>query len=323
MQDGAVAGGVGLVGVSLLLLSTPPPLPRVPPPPQITLLAGGDVMLGRGVDRRMAETGDFALPLRQLGPLLRAADLAFVNLESPLCPQGPYGEPGTMVLRARPEAVRTLAEAGVDVVSLANNHALDCGARGLLLTRERLAEAGIAAVGAGESFEAAHGGAVLERGGLRVGFLAYTYAARNDWPGARGAVVAGLDPSQLEADIRALRARSDVVVVSLHAGTEYSPRPHPEQQRFARRAVGAGAHLILGHHPHVRQPSEPHGSARIFYSLGNLVFDQPWPETRRGGLVRARVVGRKLVEAELLTVEIENLCCPRLVEPTENPPEAN
>jgi poly-gamma-glutamate synthesis protein (capsule biosynthesis protein) len=225
-----------------------------------------------------------------------------------------------MVLRARPDAIATLIEAGVDVVSLANNHSLDCGLRGLAFTRTELARADIAAVGAGEDFATAHCGAVLERNELRVGFLAYTYADTNDHLGATGAVVAGMNREQLRVDILALRARSDVVVVSLHAGAEYSPHAGREQQEFARAAIDAGARLVVGHHPHVVQPPEAYHGGWIFYSLGNLVFDQPWPETQAGWLLRAKIIGRKLMEAESLPIQIENLCCPRLLDPT---PEAS
>jgi poly-gamma-glutamate synthesis protein (capsule biosynthesis protein) len=276
----------------------------VPNPIETRLLAGGDVMLGRWIGKAALESEDPAWPLRGLAPALASADLAFVNLESPFSDKGPV-YPGNMIFRAAPEMIAALKESGIDVVSTANNHARDCGARGVEYTLDWLAKNGIAAAGSGSSEEAAHEGVVLERNGFKFGFLAYTYDQSNgNWsePDPRIAV---LDLEVLREDIARLRGRAQVVIVSMHAGIEYQMKPHLSQVTFARAAIDAGAQVVLGHHPHVVQPWERYKNGVIYYSLGNLVFDQfQRRETQRGLLAEIVFHGRSIKRAGVLPVEL-------------------
>jgi poly-gamma-glutamate capsule biosynthesis protein CapA/YwtB (metallophosphatase superfamily) len=127
------------------------------------LLFGGDVMLCRYI-------GHIA-PFRDLSAFLSAADIAFVNLESPFSDQGRRVETG-MVFKAEPAMIEHLKEAGIDIVSTANNHARDRGGYGIEFTLKWLAQNGIASVGTGLSSTLAHQGTVLVRNGVRFGFLA-------------------------------------------------------------------------------------------------------------------------------------------------------
>jgi poly-gamma-glutamate capsule biosynthesis protein CapA/YwtB (metallophosphatase superfamily) len=100
--------------------------------------------------------------------------------------------------------------------------------------------------------------------------------------------------------------------VSMHAGSEYSPRPNSQQLRFAHAAIEAGARVVVGHHPHVVQPWERHGAGAIFYSLGNLVFDQfQRAETQHGALAEVVFAGKTLASARTLPVDIVDTA-PRL-----------
>jgi len=184
--------------------------------------------------------------------------------------------------RAESRIRQALALAGVDVVSLANNHALDFGFEALADTQQLLAERSIAFAGAGPNEAAARAPVIVERNGLRVAFLAYVdvpvetrtgfdtrqWIATADTPG-----VAWADAEHMAADVAAARARADVVIVLLHFGLEGRPQITAAQRAQAHAAIDAGAALVLGAHPHVLQPVEQYRGGLIAYSLGNFVFE--------------------------------------------------
>ncbi|HEV2688078.1 MAG TPA: CapA family protein, partial [Bryobacteraceae bacterium] len=274
------------------------------PSPVTRILFGGDVMLSRNVGMLAREKADPAWPLHDMAGLFASADLAFVNLEAPFSDHGHRVEKG-MVFKAEPEMVDALRLAGIDIVSTANNHVRDCGAYGVGFTLDLLARNGIAAVGTGHTEEAAHQGTVLERNGVRFGFLAYTYDQSNGNHADRDNRVAMMDAEDMSEDVEDMRERSDVVIVSMHAGLEYWSKPTPSQRKFARAAIDAGASVVVGHHPHVTQPVESWGNGVIFYSLGNLVFDQfQRKETQRGLIADVRFVGRRLAGYGAIPVDI-------------------
>jgi poly-gamma-glutamate synthesis protein (capsule biosynthesis protein) len=261
-------------------------------------------MLSRFVGRLARQRRDPASPMRDLAPVLQAADLAFVNLEAPFSDRGPLVESG-MIFKAEPEMIAALQLAGIDIVSTANNHARDCKSYGVEFTLDWLASHGIAAVGTGRTAEEAHAGVVLDRNGLRFGFLAYTYDQSNGNYADIDERVALLNVSRMREDVASLAERADVIIVSMHAGLEYQPKPNSQQVEFAHAAIDAGARVVVGHHPHVTQPWERYGAGVIFYSLGNLVFDQfQRVETQRGALAEVVFEGRTVAQAGLLPVDI-------------------
>ena len=282
--------------------------------PATRILFGGDVMLSRYVGKLAREKKDPAWPLRDLAPLLAGADIAFVNLESPFSDRGKPVEEG-MLFKAEPEMIAGLELAGIDIVSTANNHARDRDAYGVDYTLDLLAQHGILAVGTAKSAEEVHKGAVLARNGIRFGFLAYTYDQTNGNRGDRDDRVAMMDPAQMRLDVAGLKQRADVAIVSMHAGNEYSSKPNAQQKQFARAAIEAGASIVVGHHPHVTQPWEAYGGGAIFYSLGNLVFDQfQRAETQKGALAEVVFAGTSLTHAAVLAVDIVRTV-PRLITP--------
>ena len=275
------------------------------PYPAVTrLILGGDVMLSRHVGRVARSQHDPAFPLRDLAPVLQAADIAFVNLESPFSDKGQVVEHG-MIFKAEPEMIASLKVAGIDIVSTANNHARDQGSYGVEFTLDWLERHQIGAVGSGKTAEAAHAGAVIERNGIRFGFLAYTYDQANGNHSDTDDRVAVMDLACLRRDLAAMRARVDVAIVSMHAGTEYANKPNAQQTAFAQAAIDGGARVVVGHHPHVTQSWERRGEGAIFYSLGNLVFDQfQRVETQHGGLADIVFEGPRLARANLIPVDI-------------------
>jgi poly-gamma-glutamate synthesis protein (capsule biosynthesis protein) len=283
----------------------------IPQPVQTRLLFGGDVMLSRWVGKIARERRDPASPLRDLAAVLSDADIAFVNLEAPFSDRGSVVESG-MVFKAEPDMIEALQAAGIDIVSTANNHARDCAGYGVEFTLDWLAAHGIATVGSAKTPELAHQGTVLTRNGIRFGFLAYTYDQSNGNHTDIDPRVPVMDTGRMLDDLRGLRERADVAIVSMHAGLEYSPAPNGQQKEFAQAAIDAGARIVVGHHPHVTQPWERYGSGVIYYSLGNLVFDQfQRAETQRGLLAETVFSGAALVHAGAIPVEIVNTV-PRL-----------
>jgi len=273
-------------------------------PMETRLVFGGDVMMSRYVGKAARAAGDPAYPFREIAPFLKAADLTFVNLEAPFSDKGKPTQSG-LVFRAGPEMIEGLKLAGVDVVSTANNHARDCGGYGVEFTLDWLTANGIAATGSAASADAAHEGIVLARNGTRFGFLAYTYDQSNGNHSDIDARVAVMDIPAMKKDVWRLRSRASVVIVSMHAGTEYAPRPNHQQQAFAHAAIDAGAQIVVGHHPHVTQPIEEYGGGLILYSLGNLVFDQfQRKETQRGELAEVWMKEGKLLRWNLVGVDI-------------------
>ncbi len=280
-------------------------LPGEPTPPTLTLALTGDVMLGRGVAQAL--DGDWEAAFAEVQPWLTEADLAFANLESPLtaAPPPPFippnngeGQRGGYDLRAKPEAVAALHAAGFDVLSLANNHALDAGQAGLAETVATLDAAGITGL------------VDLEIGGL--GNLVHWSPAY--WPTSLPTYhflafddsVAPLDVAAASDRVTAAAEQAALVVVSVHWGGEYQAAPGPRQRAIARALTEAGADLIVGHGPHVLQRVEWMGEALVAYSLGNFLFDQPYPaDCRRGAILRVTLQGDRLVAVKAVPTVVE------------------
>ncbi len=261
-------------------------------------------MFSRGVRRQILLSGDPALPFRKIAPLLAGANLAFVNLESPFSDRGPYHENG-LIFHAPPSAIAGLQLAHVAAVSAANNHSRDCGPHGVEFTVSWLCSHGITPVGSSASAEQTHRGVILERNGVRFGFLGYTYDQQNgNWRDI-DARIALADPAVVSQDVANLRKRCDVVIVSVHNGIEYMTKPTKAQVEFAHAAIDAGATLVIGHHPHVIQPKETYRNSLIFYSLGNFVFDQFQREaTQHGEIAEVDFLGRGIFTANIWPVKI-------------------
>ncbi len=251
-------------------------------PDAVIVAWGGDCVFGRAVALGSAKGGN---PLSRVAPYLRAADLAVVNLEGPLT-QAPRISRGPYDLRGDPAAAAYLAEAGVDLALVANNHTTDNGAAGLAETLAVLRSAGVEAVGGGE-LAAANSPALFTVRGVRLGVLAFdaTGLGVPASPSAWG--VARYDQQTARRELAALADRVDVRVVSLHWGVEDQVVPGQAQRSVAAELLSAGADLIVGHHPHVVQPIEwvarpGRTPALIAWSLGNLLFDALEPDRQRG-----------------------------------------
>lgn len=282
------------------------------PAPEVTLAAVGDILLARGVGREIEQRGvDY--PLSGASSVLKGADLAFGNLECALSRRGTH-IPKLFSFKAPPERVACLQSGGLGMLSLANNHSFDCGRTGLTETMETLRAAGIRWCGAGTSLAEAEQPAMVDVRGVRIAFVGFSQFIpeglflREDRP-----TIALAEAARVERAVRAARARADVVVASFHWGVEFRSRPTPLQSSLARRAVDAGADLVLGHHPHVLQGFEVVRAggrrkrpALIAYSLGNFVFDQREHLRAETLVLRCRVNRDGVQAAEILPMQIRS-----------------
>ncbi len=264
--------------------------PLAPGEPVVSVMIVGDVMPGRGVSAEPDPWSDVA-------GWLGAADLTLGNLEAALVDGGaprraPTGEAQPILLSAAPDAAGSLRQAGFDILSLANNHSLDYGVVGLKETVSHLQQVGLEIVGL-----TTEDGAIApldqQVNGVRLAFLAFN-AIPDPHPhetclsaGACGPQPVRWEPAAAAAAITAAKIQADAVIVSVHWGFEYEPRPDPSQEKAARVMLEAGADLIVGHHPHVVQAIAVSDAQVAAYSLGNFVFDQRVDGTRQGLALRA------------------------------------
>jgi hypothetical protein len=186
-----------------------------------------------------------------------------------------------------------LRQAGVGVVSLANNHVMDYGPSGLAQTMDALSGAGVRFAGAGLDRERACAPAFVTIRGTRVAFLARTgvLVTAPSYAQERSPGTAFLDPTETVAAIKRCRPNAEVVVLLLHWGLEEYRYPSPSQRKLVKQFARAGADVVLGHHPHVTQGIERIGRTVVAYSLGNFAFGETewqWRD-RDGSPVSARL----------------------------------
>ncbi len=249
----------------------------------LTLAFAGDVLLSDHVLNAYRSGGGIRGVVGE--SLLQAAeeaDLFMVNQEFPFSSRGSAAPDKQFTFRLPPEKVSILQEMGIDLVTLANNHALDFGPDALLDTCRTLDEAGIPYVGAGENLEQAKALYSREIGGWTVGFLGATrvmpvaeWAATRSGPG----MLSTYDPGILLEEIRKAKEFCDYLVVYVHWGVEREDRPKEYQRQLGHQYIEAGADLVIGSHPHVLQGIEYYQGKPIVYSLGNFVFGSSIPRT--------------------------------------------
>jgi poly-gamma-glutamate synthesis protein (capsule biosynthesis protein) len=310
--------------------SEAPPAPGYDPDTAWTLVAGGDILLDRGVYKTVKVDGkgvDFPfdggtaeitsryccssfgweLPRTQrtggagaMRALLQGADLAIANFENPAPNSFRWHTSGT-VFSADPTMIDGLVNAGIDYVSLANNHIRDAGARGIVETMANLDARGLAHGGAGRNLADARRPVLLDAAGTTVAILGYDTIAKGYAAGPDRAGSAQLTAAVVKEDVAAARAAgAEVVIVFPHWGTEYDATPFGSQQTLARAVLDAGADMVIGNHAHWAGAMEIHDGRPIWYALGNFVFDQTWSEpTMEGITLELTYTGAELLQARM------------------------
>ncbi|HLE39953.1 MAG TPA: CapA family protein [Nitrospirota bacterium] len=253
---------------------------------EIVIAAVGDVMMPGSIQATIAKKKyNYDLLFEKVTLDLSAADITFANLETPVDHGARIS--GYPKFNARPELLASLKRAGVDIVSIANNHIMDAGVAGLKRTLGNIDAAGLVFVGAGSTKAGATEIKRITAKDMTVAFLAYTYSTNERLPRRKpdepGVNILRTDS---EADLALAVERvkeagqsSDLVVVSLHWGDEYAAVPTAWQRQVAEELIETGADIILGHHPHVLQPIESHTAedgrqGLIVFSLGNFISTQ-------------------------------------------------
>lgn len=269
---------------------------------RITLAAVGDIMSNR-------DSPDAVRSIIELSaPVLKKYDLRFCQLENILSEKGTASTVGRVPARAHPRNVEALTIGGFDVVSFASNHCLDWGIEAMLDTIELVRSKGIQVVGAGKDSEEARRPVIVEKKGIRVGFLGYNsilpygYWAdvkkpgcaplrvvthyemvEHEQPGTPPRILTYPHKEDMDAmlqDIRALKAQADVVLLSLHWGLHFTrAKLATYQQEVAHAAIDAGADVIIGTHSHILKGIETYKGKVIFYSLGNFALDSGWTKS--------------------------------------------
>ena len=260
---------------------------------EITVLLTGDVMLGRTVMLNSRGEANFNYPFDKTGEVLKAADLVLVNLESPISESCPDLSEG-FLLCSKPEMIGGLVYSGVDVASMANNHAHNLGEEGIEETKKLLNQNGIEVTGLGSLL-------IKEIKGVKFGILGFDFTSKK--------------PVDSDYELIGMsKDKSDILIVGVHWGTEYTSEPNEYQRTWAAKLIKAGADVIVGHHPHWVQTVEFIDAKPVYYSLGNFVFDQMWSEkTKKGMVVKLAFNGAKLIKEERIPIYMSLWAQPEFV----------
>lgn len=264
------------------------------------MIAGGDVMLGRTVNYNIRKRYGVDWPFRYISSVLRGADMVIVNLESPFYPGCPLTNEG-MVFCSDDTNVPILPANNITIVNIANNHIANYGLDGIETTLSLLEAHKINTVGARTS-------RIIAAGNKKFGFIGF-----ND-VGKVPDLVSNADNQFISSQISKLRSNVDFVVATIHWGNEYTTTISDRQRELGRLMIDQGADLVIGHHPHWIQPVEIYKNKIIFYSLGNLVFDQMWSRETREGLLVQFVFNENLdTDITLIPVLIHEYGQPRIL----------
>lgn len=265
-----------------------------------TMIATGDIIPARSVNFKVHQYKNFLWPYEQTSSMTKKADITFINLETPLVKDCGLTQEG-MTFCGDAGNVDGLVFAGVDVVSLANNHAANYGVSGVTETVKRLNEQGILTTGV-------KGPTYQDIRGIRFAFLGYNDVGR--WQG-----ISNADEDKIVQEIKEAKKNADVVIVAYHWGIEYVSQPSERQKELGHFTIDSGANLVIGNHPHWIQPIEIYKGKLITYAHGNFIFDQMWSQKTREGVVgRYTFYNNQLIDVEYFPIEIKDYGQPYFLE---------
>lgn len=282
--------------------STIAPQPGTAP---VVLTAVGDINF-HSIDGLILNDPEY--PWKGTIDILRKATILVGNLEAPLSKRGSEYTKKTWILRADPRTVDSVAMAGFDVLTLANNHIMDYGPIALQDTLAALDNVKIARAGAGMNLNEARQPAIITApDGTKFAFLAYSltypeiFWANSSRPGTPYG-----DPSFFVPDIKKAKTLVDHVVVSFHWSDELQYYPSAYQKNYGRLAIDAGASVVLGHHPHVLQGIEIYKDGLIAYSLGNYVFGSYSKRVKDSIILEIDCTKDSLLQAKIYPINVLN-----------------
>ncbi|WP_373367440.1 CapA family protein [Micromonospora purpureochromogenes] len=273
-------------------------------PAEITLAFAGDVHFA---DRTAGLLEDPATAFGPISSALSAADLAMANLETAVTTRG-SPEPKEFHFRAPASTYDAVKAAGIDVASIANNHALDYGRVGLADTVDAARAAGVPTVGAGVDAAAAYAPWITEIRGTTIAFLGFSQVSElwSAWKATdtRAGIAMTWDMPRAVAAVQAARQRAEVVVVYVHWGLEGEECPPAEARTFAGEMAAAGADIVVGTHAHLLLGDGWIGKTFVQYGLGNFLWWRDDAYSNDTGVLRVTLHGSAIVKTELVPATI-------------------
>jgi len=289
---------------------------------EISLLAVGDICLAGRVDEKL----EFTNPFEFIRNEIENADISVGNLECVVTDRSKSARINEM-LRADPVSINYLKS--FTILSMANNHTLDCGIEGMDDTRDALNSNGILTLGSGANCQQAIRPLIIYRNPLRIAFINFIYSfAQDEIP-----LFSSLQrmrqhnrpgPARyFNKDffnwIQKLKEKTDYIIALIHWDKERIDYPAPPQRVLAEKLIDNGVDVIFGHHPHVVQGIQKYRNGLIFYSLGNLLFDpsimKHAPDTKFGLIVKLSLSSESITGYKLIPVRTDEDCLVRVSTP--------
>ena len=284
------------------------------PADTLTVLFGGDVLFDRGV-RTVVEEHGYDYLFADIAPIMAKADASVVNLECPLTMRHRKVHK-KYIFRADTLAAAAMHRASITHAAMANNHSVDQGLLGLSDTHDCLRRNSITPLGYATNSDSLLSPTIISAHGVDIAvFNAITVPIEN-WfttPNANKPAVCYTSIDKLAAAVNRYHTAHPAVsiVVFIHWGQEFRDSPTLQQRLDAAALISAGASAIIGQHPHVLQTHEMMGAAPIWYSIGNLVFDQHPEKCNKAQLIMLRFTAKGLASYTALPIDIVN-CRPRV-----------
>lgn len=278
----------------------------------LSIVFTGDILLDRGVRQVIERHGADCLFSDGIDAVFRSAQVVVGNLE---CPATKIKAPvqKNFIFRAEPEWLAVLKLHGMTHLNLANNHSIDQGRKGLLDTRENIVKAGMVPIGAGENMQEAAKPVLLARSPRKVWLVPSLRLALENFAYLTDKPCVSQEPmDSLLRRVQRLRKadRTAVIIVSLHWGGEHTLKPVPSQRHEAHMLIRAGADILICHHTHTLQTIEDFQGHRIYYSIGNFIFDPKKELNSKACIVRLKITkGTDGLQVETIPVEIRH-CVP-------------
>lgn len=294
-------------------------------PAEWTMKIAGDIIIGRTVYEQEMRRNDYTSSFALVKDYLQNADYTVADAEWTAADGISHPLMG-MSFSSPTKSLDGLTYAGIDAVSLANNHSMNGGVSAFEQMLDSLSARKIGYFGAGRNYNMAHEPYIADIKGVKVAFLGYTSIPGNFEAGANNTGNAFIkispwypftesDVVQMENDIKSAKTKADVVIPYFHWSQEYVHEPNEQMRQVAHRAIDAGATMVVGSHPHWVQGIEWYKNTLIAYSLGNFVFDQEQSlKTKQGVVLSTQFSGNRLVKAELVPIQIEQYFQPHILE---------
>jgi poly-gamma-glutamate synthesis protein (capsule biosynthesis protein) len=280
------------------------PTPTSGDPQEITITFAGDVHF---TDRTLKLLSDPKTAFGSISEVFSASDLAMINLESAVTTGG-TPEPKTFHFRAPPTAFDAIKAAGIDVVTMANNHALDYGRTGLTDTLAAVKAKDMPVVGIGKNATAAYAPYVTEVKGTKIAILGFSqiHELASTWSAtdSRSGEAMALDTTRAVNAVKAAKQQADVVIVYMHWGQEYNQCPTAEMKTFAKKIADAGASVIVGTHAHVPLGDGMLGDTYVQYGMSNFLWWMNDAQTNDTAVFQVTLKADKVVKVELIPAYI-------------------